>query len=226
MVNLPFPDRLEAGRALADELEKRGAPADAIVCGLSRGGVPVAFSVADRLHRALDVIVVRKLGVPWQPELAMGAVTLSTQVLEDETIAELGIREEEIERVVARERAEIRRREELYRSGRPALDLSGRTVILVDDGLATGSTMVAAARQTRSRKPTGLIIGVPVGSKEACERLRGEADAVICLVTPKGFHAVGRWYRDFGQVSDTEVQNLLAESRDRLTKYPAGTTGA
>lgn len=218
MVHLPFADRLEAGRLLADELSHRKIGQNAVVLALTRGGVPVGFAVADRLHLPLDVIVARKIGVPWQPELAMGAIAGAARILDDRMIQELGIADEDVEAIVVREQAEMRRREELYRGGQPVLDLSGQSAILIDDGLATGSTMRAAVCHARSFKPAKLIIGVPVGSAEACSRLREEVDEFVCLATPELFFAVGEWYRDFQQVSDAEVQNLLAESRHRLRK--------
>lgn len=215
MPQLPFTDRVEAGRLLARELSQRPIAKDAVVVALARGGVPVAFSVADRLHLPLDVIVARKLGVPWQPELAMGAIAGSARVLDSRMIVELGIADEDIEETIGREQSEMRRREHLYRGGRPPLDLHGRTAILVDDGLATGSTMRAAVEHARSLKAAKVIVAVPVGSVEACARLRREADDVVCLATPEFFYAVGEWYRDFQQVSDAEVQNLLTECRHK-----------
>ena len=214
MVHLPFTDRVEAGRLLAKELALHDI-GDAVVLGLARGGVPVGFAVADRLHLPLDVIVARKLGVPWQPELAMGAIAGMARILDGRMIRELEISDEEVEEIVGREQAEMRRREGLYRQGEPALDLHGQTAILVDDGLATGSTMMAAVRHVRSLKAAGVVIGIPVGSRQACDRLRKEADDIVCLATPELFFAVGEWYRDFRQVSDTEVRNLLAQSHHR-----------
>jgi predicted phosphoribosyltransferase len=226
MIHLPFADRLEAGRLLAAEFSRRGIGQNAVILALTRGGVPVGFAVADRLHLPLDIVVARKLGVPWQPELAMGAIAGAARILDDRMIAELGISEEDVEEIIGREQTEMKRREELYRGGKPALDLHGHTAILIDDGLATGSTMTAAARQVRSLKPGRVIIAVPVGSREACGRLRREADELICLAAPEIFYAVGEWYRDFAQVSDGEVQSLLAESRRRLSKHMTSTTAA
>lgn len=221
MIHLPFGDRLEAGRLLADELSLLKIDKNAIVLALTRGGVPLGFAVADRLHLPLDVIVVRKLGVPWQPELAMGAIAGAARILDDRLIRELGITDEAVEQIVTREQAEMRRREELYRAGKPTPDLTGRTAILIDDGLATGSTMLAAVRHARSCKPAKVIIGIPVGSREACSRLRREVDEFVCLAIPELFFAVGEWYRDFQQVGDAEVQNLLAESHRRLAAHLA-----
>ena len=170
MVHLPFADRLEAGRLLAADPSLRKHAEGAVILALTRGGVPVGFAVADRLHLPLDIIVVRKIGVPWQPELAMGAIAGTTRILDDRMIQELGIADEDVETIVAREHAEMKRREDLYRGGKPAPDLKGRSAILIDDGLATGSTMLAAVRHARSLKPAKVIIGVPVGSADACDR--------------------------------------------------------
>ena len=226
MVPLPFADRLEAGRLLAAELSLHKITQDAVVLALTRGGVPVGFAVADRLGLPLDVIVVRKIGVPWQPELAMGAIAGSVRILDNQLIRELGIYDEDVEGIVAREQAEMKRCEVLNRGWKPALELHGRSVILVDDGLATGSTMLAAARYVRSLKPAKVTIAIPVGFQQACGRLRKEADDLVCLAIPEHFVAVGEWYRDFQQVGDTEVQNLLAESRRRLRKNLASPAAA
>lgn len=216
MIELPFRDRGEAGRLLGSELVARKLAANAIVLALPRGGLPVGVEVADALNAPLDIVVVRKLGVPWQPELAMGAIAGGIRVLDHSLIRYLGISDEEIEAVVARELQEMERREKLYRGGLPAPDLRGRTVLLVDDGLATGSTMVAAARHVRSVHPERLIIAVPVASSEACRRLRSEADECICLAAPDPFSAVGEWYINFRQVSDAEVQSILKHSHSTV----------
>ncbi len=221
MVELPFTDRVEAGRLLARGLSRRQIGNDAVVLALARGGVPVGFSVADRLHLPLDVIVARKLGVPWQPELAMGAIAGTARILDSRMIVELRISDEDIEEIVSREQSEMRRREHLYRGGSPPLDLNGRTAILVDDGLATGSTMRAAVEHARTLQAAKVMVAAPVGSVQACARLRKEADDVVCLATPEFFYAVGEWYRDFRQVSDTEVQNLLAEIRHKIESVNA-----
>ena len=212
MVELPFRDRAQAGRLLGAELAARKLPANVIVLGLPRGGLPVAAEVAEDLNAPLDVVVVRKLGVPWQPELAMGAIAGETRVLDHQLIRDLRISDEDVEAVVAREMKEVERRQKLYRGGRPALNLRGRTVVIVDDGLATGSTMLAATRAVRSIHPESLIVAVPVGSSEAYNRLRREADECICLAVPDPFCAVGEWYVDFRQVTDTEVQDILKRS--------------
>ncbi len=211
MVHLPFADRLEAGRLLARELSNL-AHEDATVIGLARGGVPVAFAVADRLNLPLDVMIARKLGVPWQPELAMGAITGTARILNKNMVRQLGISDEEVENAIEQEQEEMHRREAAYRAGKPAADLRGRTAILVDDGLATGSTMVAAVHHVRGLNPAKVIVAVPVGSADAVARLREEADGVVCLAAPPFFQAVGEWYRDFEQVGDKEVQALLVRS--------------
>ena len=214
MIQLPFSDRVEAGRVLAAELASHNLSANVIVLALPRGGVPVGLQVAKAFHAPLDVVVVRKLGVPWQPELAMGAVAGgSIQVLDEKMITGLRISRRELTAAIAKEKAEVERREKLYRAGRPALDVCGRVALLVDDGLATGSTMLVAARYVRALKPAKMIIAVPVGSEGACERLKKEADDFLCLATPEWFSAVGEWFRDFRQVSDAEVQRLLEENR-------------
>jgi len=216
VVHLPFRDRDEAGRLLGAELAGRKLPADAVVLALPRGGVPVGLAVANMLHAPLDVVVVRKVGVPWQPELAMGAIAgAGVEVLDEQLIHQLGVPREKVDAIVAREKSESARREKLFRGGLPAPDLHGKTVLLVDDGLATGSTMVAAARYVRTLHPGKLIVAVPVASTQACQWVKSEADTCVCLATPELFGAVGEWYLDFRQVSDAEVQALLEESRRR-----------
>jgi putative phosphoribosyl transferase len=221
MFHLPFADRVEAGRLLARELALRKITPKTVVLALTRGGVPVGFAVADRLRLPLDVVVVRKLGVPWQPELAMGALAGTARVLDDQLIHKLGIWQEDIERVIAREQEEMKRREELLREGKPALDVRDKTAILIDDGLATGSTMLAAVLHVRSLEPAKIIMGVPVASRAAIDRLRTKVDDLVCLAAPDLFFAVGEWYRDFQQVSDSEVRKLLAQSPQQLLKYSA-----
>lgn len=220
MLQLPFQDRADAGRSLAAELISRKLAANTIVLALPRGGLAVAAEVARALHAPLDLVVVRKLGVPWQPELAMGAIAGHTRVLDHRLIGDLRISDEDIEAVATRETREMERREKLYRSGLPAPDLQGRTVVLVDDGLATGSTMVAAARHVRSLHAEKLIVAVPVASSQACSRLKSEADECICLAAPDPFFAVGQWYIDFRQVTDDEVREILKRSRG--TPRPSG----
>lgn len=219
MVHLPFENRVEAGRLLADELKHRKLDLGAVIFALTRGGVPVGFEVADRLRLPLDVIVARKIGVPWQPELAMGAIAGSVQVLDARMIDQLGIVDEDVKSIIAREEAEMKRREHVFREGRTAVNPGGRTAVIVDDGLATGSTMLAAVRYARTLKPSKLIIAVPVGSRDGCASLRREADELVCLSIPELFFAVGEWYRDFEQVTDEEVRRLLAESRKQLASH-------
>jgi putative phosphoribosyl transferase len=212
VVELPFRDRSEAGRLLGAELAFRKLAPSTIVLALPLGGLPVGAEVAEALKAPLDVVVVRKIGVPWQPELAMGAIAGATQVLDRQLIRELRISDEEVEAIVSRERKEVQRREKLLRGGLPAQDLGGRTVVIVDDGLATGSTMVAASRHVRSAHPERMIIAVPVGSSEGCTRLGREVDECICLAVPQPFLAVGEWYLDFRQVTDQEVRVILKRS--------------
>lgn len=221
MTHIPYADRLEAGDLLGIELSRRQLPATSVVLALARGGVPVGFAVAKRLGLPLDVIVARKLGVPWQPELAMGALAGDARVINTAMLAQLDVGDDELEKTIAREQAEMKRREALYRGGKPAPDLSGETVILVDDGLATGSTMLAAIRHVRSLNAAHVIVAVPVGSADACDHLRREVDELICLSIPDFFYAVGEWYRNFEQVGDNEVKNLLAESHARLARRAA-----
>jgi putative phosphoribosyl transferase len=214
MIQLPFADRAEAGRLLAEELLMQNQPANLVVLALPRGGVPIGAEVAKAFGAPLDVVVVRKFGVPWQPELAMGAIAGdSFQTLDDEVIRALGILTEEIDDVAARASAEVTRREKLYRGDRAALDVHGRTILLVDDGLTTGPTMLVAARYVRHLKPRKIVIAVPVGSVQACRLLKKKADAIVCLATPEPFTAVGEWYVDFRQGTDAEVQRLLEQNR-------------
>lgn len=206
-----FRDRRQAGRLLAAELTAYANRPDVVVLALPRGGVPVAYEVARALGAPLDVFVVRKLGVPGYEELAMGAVaTGDVRVLNDQLVARFGIPDQLIDAVGVRERRELARRERLYRSGKPPLDVSNRTVILVDDGLATGATMHAAIAALRQLHPARIVVAVPTASPETCEEMRTEVDDVICAITPEPFHAVGRWYQDFSQTTDEEVQDLLA----------------
>ncbi len=187
-----------------------------MVLGLTRGGVPVAAEVASTLHAPLDVVVVRKLGVPFQPELAMGAIAGDdTQVLDKQLVHALDLTDNDIESVIIRERAELERRERLYRGARSPLDLKGHTAILVDDGLATGSTMLAAVAYVRKRLAKRIVMAVPVASVEALEKLRKKVDERICLATPDPFFSVGDWYWNFLPTEDTEVLKLLEENAER-----------
>jgi putative phosphoribosyl transferase len=223
MVHLPFANRLEAGRLLAHQLSVHEFRGHAVVLALPRGGLPVGFAIAEHLRLPLDVIVVRKLGVPWEPELAMGAIAGSACILDERAIRELDIANEEIDLAVSQAQAEIKRREELYRRGKPPIDLRQRSVILVDDGLATGNTMSAAVHYVRSFKPAEITIAIPVGAWQACAHLRTEVDDLVCLSMPTPFFSVGEWYRDFRQVADAEVQDLLEESTHLGTKAQAAT---
>lgn len=218
----PFRDRSEAGRRLARKLVDYTGRADVIVLALPRGGVPVGFEVARALKVPLDVFVVRKLGVPGHQELAMGAIASGgIWVLNDEVLRMLKIPPELIEDVAARELRELERREQLYRGDRPAPVVRGRTVILVDDGLATGSTMRAAVAALKRMGPARIVVAVPTAATETCEELGREADECICDITPEPFRAVGLWYEDFSQTSDEEVRELLERSTN-----PTGSTMA
>lgn len=208
-----FRDRTEAGKQLAEKLlEYRDQP-DVLVLALPRGGVPVAFEVAQVLHAPLDVFIVRKLGVPGQEELAFGAIaTGGVRVLNQTIIKRFQITPEEVEAVTTVEQDELKRRQRLYRGDRPLPEMRDHTIILVDDGLATGATMHAAVVAIRQQEPARLIVGVPISSPETCAAFQDEVDEIICAVTPEPFYAVGLWYEDFPQVTDAEVHNLLAET--------------
>jgi predicted phosphoribosyltransferase len=208
-----FRDRTEAGRLLAARLEKFAGKPDVMVLALPRGGVPVAFEVARALHAPMDVFIVRKLGVPGHEELAMGAVASGgVRVLNDHVVAGLGIPEYVIDAVVNWETEELKRRERLYRGDRPPADVRGKTVILVDDGLATGSTMLAAVQALRQQGPARIVVAVPVASPDTCELMKAYVDEIVCAATPEPFYAVGLWYEDFSQTTDEEVRELLARS--------------
>lgn len=205
-----FEDRRHAGRALAHAVREQLPCDDVLVLGLPRGGVPVAFEVAHALHRPLDVFVVRKLGVPGQEELAMGAVASGgIVVIQAEVVQAFGIPQATIDTVAARERMEIARREALYRQGRPPLGVQAQPVLLIDDGLATGSTMKAAARALRP-VARSVFVAVPVAARATCTELSAEVDRLVCLEMPDPFHAVGEFYRNFDQTPDEEVRSLLA----------------
>jgi predicted phosphoribosyltransferase len=209
-----FADRREAGRQLAAALE-RFKGSGAVVLGLPRGGVPVAYEIATALELPLGVYIVRKLGVPGHRELAMGAIASGgTRVMDNELIEELRIPEAAINAVVAEEERELAARERLFETATP-MPLGGRIVILVDDGLATGSTMRAAVRAVRQQQPSKIVVAAPVGASSTCRSLEDEADQVICLRTPEPFSAVGLWYRRFEQTPDEEVRSLLADARRR-----------
>jgi predicted phosphoribosyltransferase len=206
----PFHDRADAGRVLSTKLTAYAHHPQVQVLALPRGGVPVAFEVAQALRTPLDVFLVRKLGVPGYEELALGAVaTGGVRVLNEEVIRTLAIAPDVIETVTAAEQQELARRERVYRGERPPLEVRGRILILVDDGLATGATMRAAVTALRQQQPARLIIAVPMAAAETCEALRAEVDEIICAVTPQSFYAVGQGYDDFSQTTDAEVRDLL-----------------
>lgn len=222
MMGLPFKDRADAGRAVARRLEGERLQPDPLVLALPRGGAPVGFEVARALDAALDVFVVRKLGVPGQPELAMGAIASGgVRVLNDAVIEALGIPQATVAAVVDRERAEVERRERAYRGDRPAEPVRGRAVALVDDGLATGATMRAAVLSVRQQAPARLVVAVPVAALDACAAFDSDVDRIVCAATPEPFYSVGLWYEDFAQTTDEEVRVLLAEAADRRRRPAA-----
>jgi putative phosphoribosyl transferase len=216
-----FRDRREAGRELARRLQKYAGRQDLIVLGIPRGGVPVAFEVASALKAPLDIFVSRKLGVPGQEELAFGAVASGgTRILDEEIVSAVGISEAEIERIAARETQELLRREQVFRAGRPPLDLAGKTVVLVDDGIATGASIRVAIAALRQRRTAEIVVAAPVVPLSTYERLRRESDDVICVHTPKSFYAIGEFYDDFSQVTDEEVIELLRQASSKNSKDP------
>jgi putative phosphoribosyl transferase len=206
-----FRDRRDAGRALAEELASYDATDGLLVLGLPRGGVPVGWEVAAALRAPLDVFVVRKLGVPRWTELAMGALASGgVVVMNSNVVSGLQVTEDQVRAVIESETVELERRERVYRGGRPVADPRGRTVILVDDGIATGASMLAAVRALRATGPRSVVVAVPVGPASACRELAREADEVVCAIMPASFEAVGQAYADFHQVTDGEVRELLA----------------
>jgi putative phosphoribosyl transferase len=222
----PFADRREAGRELAGRLAHHAGRDDVVVLGLPRGGVPVADEVARALGAPLDVLVVRKLGVPGREELAMGAIASGgVRVLNGDVIAAAGVSRREIEAVAEREGRELERREGAYRGGRPPIDVAGRTAIVVDDGLATGATMRAAITTLRERRVGAIIVAVPVAAPEICAEIGGLADETVCALTPERLTAVGLWYRDFAPTSDEEVRALLDRSSAEGRPAPTVSTG-
>jgi predicted phosphoribosyltransferase len=212
-----FHDRMDAGRRLAAKLTEYTGRADVLVLALPRGGVPVGYEIAQALGAPLDVFLVRKLGVPGREELAMGAMASGgVRVVNEDVVHALGIPDEVIDAVADKERRELARRERAYRDDRPPPDVRGRTVLIVDDGLATGSTMRAAVAALRKLHPGRIVVAVPVGSADTCADLESEADEVVCVLTPDPFHAVGLWYEDFSQTTDEQVHELL----DRAASQP------
>jgi predicted phosphoribosyltransferase len=211
-----FRNRTEAGQLLAEKLKKYAGRDDVIVLGLPRGGVPVAYEVAQSLGVPLDVFIVRKLGVPGFEELAVGAIASGgVRVLNEDVMRALPNASEIIESVTARETTELQRREQSYRDGRPAPELRDRVIILVDDGLATGATMRAAVRALREQGVTKIVVGVPVGPPDTCREFEEEADETVCASAPEFFQAVGQYYEDFSQTSDEEVRELLRRAAQK-----------
>lgn len=218
-----FHDRREAGRVLASRLGRYAGRPDVLVLALPRGGVPVALEVAQALGAPLDVFLVRKLGVPGREEVALGAIASEgVRVLNDDLVRRLGISTPALEAVTAREEAELRRREVAYRGSRPREPVAGRTVILVDDGLATGASMKAAVAALRRERPARIVVAVPVAAGEACDEFRADVEDVVCVATPEPFTAVGAWYEDFSQTTDEEVRHLL----DEAARIPVGRSNA
>lgn len=212
----PFLDRRDAGRKLAQRLDRYAGRSDLLVLGLPRGGIPVAFEVAQALQAPLDLFLVRKLGLPGQEELAMGAIaTGNVRVLNRDVVNVLGIPETIVDQVATHESRELDRRERVYRGDRPLPAIEGNVVILVDDGLATGSTMRAAVLALRQQRPARIVVAVPVAAPETCDAFRTEVDEIVCAITPAELYAVGLWYRDFSQTTDDEVRDLLAQAARR-----------
>jgi len=212
---MQFRDRTEAGRLLASGLKKYAGRPDVVVLALPRGGVPVAYEVARELHVPLDVFLVRKLGLPGQEEFAIGAIASGgVRVLNEDVVRALCIPDEVIDAITAEEEQELERRERAYRGDRPAPQVCGRTVILIDDGLATGSTMRAAVAALRRQNPSRIVVAVPVGAPETCAAFQNEVDEAICARTPQPFFGVGLWYGDFSQTTDAEVHDLLERAAE------------
>lgn len=212
-----FPNRNEAGRALARELSQNADRPEVVVLALPRGGVPVGFEIAHALRAPLDIFLVRKLGAPQYEELAMGAIASGgIRVLNETVIEQLRIPAKDIEEAARREQQELERREQAFRDGRESVPVSGRVCILVDDGLATGSTMRAAVMALKKQNPRRVVVAVPVGAADTCEEFESLADEVICLYTPEPFMAVGRWYDDFTQVTDEEVRDFLERAAHEM----------
>jgi putative phosphoribosyl transferase len=209
----PFKDRADAGRFVAERLSAYANRPNVLVLALPRGGVPVAFEIARALDAPLDVFLVRKLGVPGQEELAMGAIASGgVIVLNDDVISYLGLSREEIETVAATEQKELERRERTYRDNRRLPDVEGHIVILVDDGLATGSTMRAAVAAVRKQSPARIVVAVPIAAPSVCDAFKDEVDEIVCGLTPETFFSVGFWYDDFSQTTDEEIRDLLARA--------------
>jgi putative phosphoribosyl transferase len=214
---MQFQDRRDAGKKLAGELVRYAGRSDVLVLALPRGGVPVAYEVALALNAPLDVFIVRKLGLPGREELAVGAIASGgIRVLNEDVIGLLNVPQDVISLVAKRELQELQRREQIYRGERPGPEVRERTIILIDDGLATGASMRAAIAGLRAQHPTRIVAAVPTASKEACEGLRHEVDEMVCVLTPEPFYGVGRWYEDFRQTTDEEVRALLEEANRQV----------
>lgn len=212
-----FEDRIDAGRKLAQRLAGYAGERDVLVLALPRGGVPVAYEVAEALDAPMDVFLVRKLGVPGHEEYAMGAIAMGgVRVINESVLRQMNVSEESLAAVAAREQRELERRESLYRGNEPEPDMQGRTIILVDDGLATGATMRAAVLAVKVKSPRKVVAAVPTGTAEACRVLAAHADEVVCMDTPVQFGGVGAWYRDFSQTNDQEVLELLGRAKRRM----------
>lgn len=217
MSSFTFPNRSEAGRALARDLSHYANRHDVVVLALPRGGVPIGFEIAHALHALFDIFLVRKLGVPQYEELAMGAsASGGTQVLNDSVVEQFRITAEDIQQVVRRERQELERRERAFRDGREPIPVGSRICILVDDGLATGSTMRAAVMALKKQNPQRVVVAVPVAAADTCAEFESLADEVICLYTPEPFMAVGRWYDDFAQLTDDEVRDYVERAAHEM----------
>ena len=212
-----FQDREQAGQELSRKLRRYAHQPDVIILALPRGGVPVAYEIAMALNAPLDILNVRKLGVPEHEELAMGAITTGdVVVINHDIVRHEDVSDEAIDEVIQAESIELARREALYREGRPAPDLYDKTVLLVDDGLATGATMWAAVNGVRQQQPAKIVIAVPSASPSACAQFEAEVDEIVCLITPHQFVSVGAWYEDFPQTSDAEVRRLLKQAEERI----------
>jgi predicted phosphoribosyltransferase len=214
----PFRDRRDAGRKLAQKLPAYAGRSNVLVLALPRGGVPVAYEVARALNAALDIFLVRKLGLPGREELAIGAIASGgIRILNQDIVRMLSVPDEVIHCVVRRELQELQRRENLYRGSRPFPEVRDRTVLLIDDGLATGASMRAAVAGLRAQHPAWIVVAVPAAAAEVCEAFQSEVDEVVCAFTPDPFYGVGRWYEDFSQVTDEEVRDLLQEANGQLS---------